>query len=410
MSSSNQKAAAPREAPQEPFKRAIAGCLRAMARAPELEITFAPEKSGVIGIPVDGKVRLTEPPRHLSARDAAVLRGQADSAALRAACHDPRAHLRRAPQGPSARAIFDGMEWARVEAIGARRMQGVAQNLTAALEDKYERGNYSQIRQRSDAPLEDALALLVRERLTGMPPPPAAVHIADLWRENLKSRVGGDLARLTEAIENQRQFGNLARKILADLDMAERGDANDDDDEDEASEDQPSSEQTDNQGDGQEDGSYSNVVGLPLAETAICLDCGIGHGSPRLAPSHSKASRSSPSTCRCRPSSGLPTFAIVGLPDKAVGESKERVRAAIHALGLSLPAKRIIVNLSPADIVKEGSHFDLPIAIGLLISMGVLPQDEIEGLCHARRIVARWQRCCRSPACCPRRCHALVGR
>lgn len=78
MSSSNQKAAAPREAPQEPFKRAIAGCLRAMARAPELEITFAPEKSGVIGIPVDGKVRLTEPPRHLSARDAAVLRGQAD--------------------------------------------------------------------------------------------------------------------------------------------------------------------------------------------------------------------------------------------------------------------------------------------------------------------------------------------
>ena len=75
--------------------------------------------------------------------------------------------------------------------------------------------------------------------------------------------------------------------------------------------------------------------------------------------------------------SGLPAFAIVGLPDKAVGESKERVRAAIHALGLSLPAKRIIVNLAPADILKEGSHFDLPIAIGLLIAMGVLPQDEI---------------------------------
>ncbi len=75
---------------------------------------------------------------------------------------------------------------------------------------------------------------------------------------------------------------------------------------------------------------------------------------------------------------GLPSVTIVGLPDKAVGESKERVRAAIHSLGLSLPAKRIIINLSPADIVKEGSHFDLPIAIGLLISMGVLPQDEIE--------------------------------
>src|SRR5471030_650519 len=76
--------------------------------------------------------------------------------------------------------------------------------------------------------------------------------------------------------------------------------------------------------------------------------------------------------------SGLPIFAIVGLPDKAVGESKERVRAAIHALGLSLPAQRIIVNLAPADIIKEGSHFDLPIAIGLLIGMGVLPQDALE--------------------------------
>jgi len=76
--------------------------------------------------------------------------------------------------------------------------------------------------------------------------------------------------------------------------------------------------------------------------------------------------------------SGVPYFAIVGLPDKAVGESKERVRAAIHSLGLSLPAKRIIVNLAPADIIKEGSHFDLPIALGLLIIMGVLPQDELE--------------------------------
>ncbi|MDX1975934.1 MAG: YifB family Mg chelatase-like AAA ATPase [Rickettsiales bacterium] len=74
---------------------------------------------------------------------------------------------------------------------------------------------------------------------------------------------------------------------------------------------------------------------------------------------------------------GLPSFAIVGLPDKAVGESKERVRAAIHALGLSLPAKRITINLAPADILKEGSHYDLPIAIGILIAMGALPQEEI---------------------------------
>lgn len=76
-------------------------------------------------------------------------------------------------------------------------------------------------------------------------------------------------------------------------------------------------------------------------------------------------------------SNGLPAFAVVGLPDKAVAESRERVRAALYALGLALPAKRIIINLSPADIIKEGSHYDLPIALGLLVAMGVLSQDDL---------------------------------
>mgnify|MGYP001358302247 FL=1 len=74
---------------------------------------------------------------------------------------------------------------------------------------------------------------------------------------------------------------------------------------------------------------------------------------------------------------GLPAFTIVGLPDKAVAESRERVRAALGALGLALPPKRITVNLSPADVLKEGSHFDLPIALGLLVAMDVLPNDEL---------------------------------
>src|SRR5947209_9937411 len=75
--------------------------------------------------------------------------------------------------------------------------------------------------------------------------------------------------------------------------------------------------------------------------------------------------------------SGLPAFTIVGLPDKAVAESRERVRAALASLGLGLPPKRITVNLAPADVVKEGSHFDLPIALALLAAMGVLPVDEL---------------------------------
>lgn len=76
---------------------------------------------------------------------------------------------------------------------------------------------------------------------------------------------------------------------------------------------------------------------------------------------------------------GLPGFVVVGLPDKAVGEARERVRAALHAMGLALPNKRILVNLAPADLLKEGSHYDLPIALGLLAAMDVLPRDEIGG-------------------------------
>src|SRR5687768_15569620 len=76
---------------------------------------------------------------------------------------------------------------------------------------------------------------------------------------------------------------------------------------------------------------------------------------------------------------GMPGFLVVGLPDKAVGESRERVRAALIGLSLSLPPKRVLVNLAPADIVKEGSHFDLPIALGVLAAMGVVPREVVAG-------------------------------
>ena len=76
-------------------------------------------------------------------------------------------------------------------------------------------------------------------------------------------------------------------------------------------------------------------------------------------------------------SSGLPNFIIVGLPDKAIAESRERVRSALQSLGLSLPAKRIVINMAPADLFKEGSHFDLPIALSLLAVMGIVPQEEL---------------------------------
>ena len=77
-------------------------------------------------------------------------------------------------------------------------------------------------------------------------------------------------------------------------------------------------------------------------------------------------------------SSGLPKFAIVGLPDKAISEAKERIQSAFSSMGFALPAKRIIVNLAPADVVKEGSHFDLPIAVAILTALGVIPEEEVQ--------------------------------
>ena len=83
-------------------------------------------------------------------------------------------------------------------------------------------------------------------------------------------------------------------------------------------------------------------------------------------------------TVEVQVASGLPAFKIVGLADKSVAESSERVRGALTSMGLALPAKRITVNLAPADVTKDGSHFDLPIAVGLLSAMGIIPPEEIE--------------------------------
>ena len=107
-------------------------------------------------------------------------------------------------------------------------------------------------------------------------------------------------------------------------------------------------------------------------------------------------------------SSGLPAFTVVGLPDKAVTESRERVRAAIGALGLALPPDRITVNLAPADLLKEGSHFDLPIALSLLVAMGVLPAEELGGY-YALGELALDGRIGRVAGVLPAALHALAG-
>src|SRR5258707_14149985 len=166
MSTSNSKfRTGSKEAPTEPFKRAVTSCPRAIARAPELEVAFGAERPGL----APGKARLPEPARKMSKRDAAIVRGHADSIALKIACHDPKVHRKLMPGNPQARGVFDAVEQARVEAIGARRMAGVAKNLTAMLDDHFHRGKVDEITGRPDAPLSEARAELGAERPTGPP-------------------------------------------------------------------------------------------------------------------------------------------------------------------------------------------------------------------------------------------------
>jgi len=216
-----------KEAPTEPFKRAVTACLRAIAKTPELEVTFAAERPGL----APGKARLPEPARKMTRRDAAIVRGHADSIALKLACHDPKVHRKLMPGNPQARGVFEAVEQARVEALGSRRMAGVAKNLTAMLDDHFHRGKFDEITDRADAPLSDALAMLVRERLTGLAPPAAARKMVDLWRPVLEDKIGARLDRLDRLAEDQAKFGDAVHDLLSALELGDDRNAEADDDE-----------------------------------------------------------------------------------------------------------------------------------------------------------------------------------
>jgi cobaltochelatase CobT len=238
MASNIKSKPSAKESPVEPFKRAVTGALRAIARKPDLEVAFAAERPGLMG----GKVRLPEPPRKLTRGEAAIVRGNADSIALRIACHDANVHRRLQPSGQQARAVFEAVEQARVEAIGARRMDGVAMNLTAMLDDRFHRAKFDDVTDRADAPIEEALALMVRERLTGLSPPPAARKLVELWRPLIEERAGEDLDRLENLVEDQRQFGDVVHDLLDALEMGEDRSSESEEEDDEGDEEQKKQE------------------------------------------------------------------------------------------------------------------------------------------------------------------------
>ena len=256
---SNRKPAGKTEAPQEPFKRAVANCMRAMARVPELEVVYAADKPSLVGTGEHAKARLPEPARRLTQQEIAIVRGHGDSLALRLACHDANVHRKLVPQAAPARAIFEAVEQARVEAIGALRMQGVASNLTAMLDDKFHRGNFADVTDRADAPLEEAVALIVRERLTGLKPPPAAQKLVDIWRGWIEQKAGGDLDLLGTTVEDQRSFGKSIHKLLRSLDMMDETASDHDDTGEEAGDDDSDPNPEEQEGDGEQDESGDSM-------------------------------------------------------------------------------------------------------------------------------------------------------
>ncbi|RUU43109.1 cobaltochelatase subunit CobT [Mesorhizobium sp. M6A.T.Ce.TU.002.03.1.1] len=234
------------------FKRAVTVCMRAIAGDKELEVGFAKDRPALAG----SRARLPELPKKASKADIAITRGLGDSMALKRACHDARIHTRLAPEGKQARAIYDAVEQARVEAIGSRAMQGVADNIGLMLEDKYARANLIDVKDKADAPIEEALALMVREKLTGRTVPKSGERLVDLWRPWVEEKASADLDGLSAKLDDQQAFARVVREMLASMEMAEElGDDQETEDSEDNDDNQPQGEEQSEEGGEDDSGS-----------------------------------------------------------------------------------------------------------------------------------------------------------
>ena len=213
----NSKAKAGGGVDTEPLRRAITGCVRSIAGDPQVEVAFANDRPGIAG----ERIRLPDISKRPTAHELAVTRGLGDSMALRIACHDQKVHASMAPQGADARAIFDAVEQARVESLGSLRMPGVASNIQSMNTEKYAKANFSTISRQEDAPIGEAVAMLVREKLTGQKAPESAGKVLDLWRPFIEDKAGADLDNLATVIEDQQAFSRVIRHMLSAMEMAE---------------------------------------------------------------------------------------------------------------------------------------------------------------------------------------------
>jgi cobaltochelatase CobT len=211
------------------FKSAMGAAVRAVAGKPDLEVSFSADRPLLTA----DKARLANLPRLPTRRDVAIARGQGDAMAMRLASHDPDVHRKRSPAEPEARAAFDALEQARVEALGAMRMPGMAANIHEMLDDRLFRSNLAEVSNKDDAPLAEVLGLIIREKLAGIAIPPSGHAIVDLWKKEIDQKAGISLTSLLSQFENQDLFARAARHLLRDLNLVPEGELDDADGDDE---------------------------------------------------------------------------------------------------------------------------------------------------------------------------------
>ncbi|MCF8506102.1 MAG: cobaltochelatase subunit CobT [Caulobacter sp.] len=237
------------ESPTEPFKRALAHAARSLAEMADLEVVFSGDGPSLSG----NRAVLPHPPRDLTSKEASRIRGMADQMALRLAHHDVATHARNMPSSPVARAVFEAVEQARIEAIGANALGGVRNNLTALLEQSVERKGLSRNIEQLTMPVADAVALIMRERLTGDAPPESARALVDSFRPKLDAMASAELDQMVAAAGDQQAYGKAVRAFLRGMELSDDVDPSESSqDEEEGEEDQSqTSESEDGEGDGE---------------------------------------------------------------------------------------------------------------------------------------------------------------
>jgi len=199
--------------PADPFKKALAEATKVMANDPELTISYTVDPSGLSG----DAMRLPQVSRRMTRDEVLLARGTADALALNRKYHDEGVHARYAPPGDMARDLYEAMETARCEAMGARDMPGTAGNIDAKIGHEAMRRGYDQCREPSEAPLAVAAGYMIRHLATGRDLPPAAQNVMELWRGYIEDQAGDTLSDLDDTLASQADFARFARKVITDL-------------------------------------------------------------------------------------------------------------------------------------------------------------------------------------------------